>query len=504
MGGALGLALGFGGLKLLLAIDPPKVPRLGEISIDASVLVFTLLISILTAFIFGLAPALQASKPNLAETLKEGGKGAPASSLRRRARNAIVISEVALTQVLLISAALMLKSFISLQSVNPGLNPENVLTMQMMLPTMKYSKLNPETDSYDRDKNSIVDFYDDALRNIQNTPGVQAAGAITYLPLVGNAKNEREFNVEGRPQAPDEKFAAQIDQVSEDYFNAMSIARLEGRVFYESDNLDSTPVAIVNKTLAERFWGGASASDSAKNAIGKRIIIPGLADEQERDTLEIIGVVGDVKYSKLNDTSSFMHVYVPYRQLPEIYTALAVRTSLEPMSMASAVQQAIRQKDPDQPVYAVKTMQAVISESISEPRLYMVLLATFGTVALLIAAIGIYGVMSYSVTQRKQEIGVRMALGAQSADILKMVIRQGMTLALIGTAIGIAMALALGVVASKLWSGTLATLLFGVGPIDMTTYVLLPALLVAVALVSIFIPAKRATKVDPIVALRYE
>ncbi|HXG95006.1 MAG TPA: ABC transporter permease [Blastocatellia bacterium] len=502
-GGALGLAVAFAGIKLLIALNPPKLPRLDEIGIDGFVLLFTLLISVLTGIIFGLVPALQASKPNLNETLKEGGRGSTAGGAARRIRTFIVVSEVALTTVLLIGAALMLKSFLSLQKVDPGFNSDRVLTMQMTLPLLKYSTVDEETGAYEPDAKRMIQFYDAALERIQqNRNEVQAAGLINIIPLT-EGKTETSFNIEGR-ESPDETYSANASTISENYFEAMGIRILEGRAFdqrdrierkEESEGSEAPLTVIINKGMAERFWPGQSAID-------KRIVLPG--DPPKR--LRIVGVVADVKTSKLSEDAPNSQIYVPYFQSdePDRYTALIVRTKTDPEAATATVRKAIQDVDPFQPVYFVKTLDTIVSESISQPRLYMALLAIFAGIALVLAAIGIYGVMSYSVTQRTHEIGIRMALGAQGGDILKMVIRQGMTLAIAGTIIGAAAALALGAMSASMWPGFTSSLLFGVSAIDLGTYIVIPLVLAAIALVSISIPALRATKVDPMVALRYE
>jgi putative ABC transport system permease protein len=474
VGGAFGLALAYGEIKLLLSLNPANIPRLSDIVIDGRVLAFTFLIAILTGIIFGLAPALQASKTELNETLKEGARGSTGGINRQRVRSLLVISEVALTVLLLIGAGLMLKSFYSLQRVNPGFNPANTLTMMINLPVSKYA-----------DDHQVQAFFEQVLNRVSVLPGVQSAGTVTGLPLTTTSVIRLRFIVDAHPPASaSEVPRANFRSISHDYFRAMGIPLVKGRSFTEQDRDKSPPLVIINETMANRYWPG-------EDAIGKRMTIPSLGGVSR----EIAGVVADVKHSGL-DTESGAEMYVPYLQKPFNFMALVIRTTSEPLSLTGAVRSEIQAIDKSQPVYDVKTMQQVVGDSVSQPRLYTLLLGIFGALALTLAVVGIYGVMNYSVVQRRHEIGIRMALGAQRGDILKMVVGQGMLLALVGIATGLTAALIL--------TRVMESLLFGVSARDLATFVVIPLVLAAFAFVSSYIPARKATRVDPMIALRYE
>jgi putative ABC transport system permease protein len=473
VGGALGLVLAYGEIRLLRALNPANIPRLTEIDIDGRVLGFTFLIAILTGIIFGLAPALQASKTDLNETLKEGARGSTGGINRQRVRSLLVVSEVALTVLLLIGAGLMIKSFISLQKVNPGFNADNTLTMLVNLPASKYS-----------DDHQVEGFFEQALQKIEALPGVQSAGVVTSVPLTSTSIIRLRFIVDAHPPAnASEVPRANYRSISHNYFRAMGISLVKGRFFSEQDRDKSLPVVIVNETMANRYWPG-------EDPVGKRLTIPLLAASRE-----VVGVVADVKHSSL-DTESGAEMYVPYLQKPFNFMAVVVRTAPDPLSMVNAVRGEILSVDKNQPAYDVKTMQQIVSESVSQPRLYMLLLGIFAALALVLAAVGIYGVMNYSVAQRTHEIGIRMALGAQRSDILKMIVGQGMILAAVG--------IVAGLVAAFLVTRVMETLLFGVGTRDLPTFLIIPLVLATVAFLSSYIPARRATKVDPMIALRYE
>jgi putative ABC transport system permease protein len=478
IGGVLGLGLAFGAIKLLIAINPANIPRLGEIDIDGRVLGYTLLISIMTGIIFGLVPALQATKPDLNETLKaEGARGSTGGIRKQRFRSALVISEVALTVLLLIGAGLMIKSFYSLQRVKLGFNPENVLTMQVNLPSLNYSE-----------DSQITSFYDQVIKRVQALPGVQAAGAATSIPLMDRVFTRR-FIIEGRaPATPNERLTSHFRSVSHDYHRAMGISLLKGRYFTEQDREKSTPVIIINESLARLYWPD-------EDPLGKRINFPSDGPIWR----EIVGIVADVKHQKL-DADSGSEMYVPYFQKPFTFMGLVVRTGTDPAQMTNTVRNEVLAVDSTQAVYDVKTMQQMVGETVSQPRLNMLLLTIFAGIALVLAAVGIYGVMSTAVSQRKHEIGIRMALGAQANDILKMIVGQGMTLAAIGLVIGVIIAFLLAFFLTRVIEG----FLFGVSATDLTIFIGIPLLLVVVAFLSCYIPARRATKVDPMIALRAE
>lgn len=473
IGSGVGLLVAYGGIRLLLALNPANIPRLSEIDIDGRVLGFTFLVAILTGVIFGLAPALQASKPDLNETLKEGARGSTGGLGRQRVRSLLVISEVALTALLLIAAGLMLRSFYSLQMVKPGFDPENTLTMMVNLPPSKYA-----------DDHQIEAFYEQALERIEGLPGVQSAGAVTSLPLTTTVIIRSRFTVDGHPPPnPSEVPRANFRSISHDYFRAMRISLLKGRFFTEQDRDKSPPVVIINQTMADRNWPG-------EDPVGRRLTILFLGVSRE-----VVGIVADVKHSSL-DTESGAEMYVPYLQKPFNFMALVARTASDPLKLTGAVRSAILSVDRNQPVYDVKTMQDVVADSVSQPRLYTLLLGVFASLAVILAALGVYGVMNYSVTQRTHEIGIRMALGAQPSDILKMVVGQGMLLAVIG--------LVIGLVAAFLLTREMESLLFEVSARDMATFVGIPLVLAAVSFLSSYIPARRATRIDPMIALRYE
>jgi putative ABC transport system permease protein len=472
VGGALGLALAYGGIRLLLALNPPNIPRLSEIGIDIRVLGFTFLTAIVTGLIFGLAPALEASKPDLNETLKEGSRGTTAGG--QRVRSVLVVTEVALTVLLLIAAGLMLKSFYSLQRVNPGFDPENTMTALVNLSPLKYSG----------DK-QIRSFYEQALERIKSISGVESAAAISSLPLTTTLIERLRFTVEGHPPPnPSEVPRANIRRISPAYFETMRIPLVDGRYFSERDREDSLPVVIVNQTMASRYWPG-------ENPLGRRLTIPSMGDIPR----EVVGVVGDVKHSGL-DAQAGPELYVPYLQKPFPFMTVVVRTTSDPLQTASALRGALLSVDSSQPVYGIKTMDQIVSESMSQSRLYSSLLATFAALAVTLAAVGIYGVMSYNVSQRAHEIGIRMALGAERRHILRMIVGEAMTLAVLGVLVGVGAAVAL--------TRVMETLVFGVGVRDAATFAAVPVVLGLVAFLSCYVPARRATEVDPMIALRYE
>ena len=474
IGGALGLLLSYLAVGLLAAAIPESVPRIKDITINRWVLGFTFLASLFTGILFGLAPALQASRPNLNETLKESPRGSTSGAGSRRIRNILVISEVAISLVLMISAGLMVRSFLQLQKTDPGFSSRGVLTAQLQLGLSKY----PE------DKQRTA-FYQQVLQKVESLPGVQTAGAISTLPLGGDNLTF-QLIIEGRaPENPSEQLTTNYRVISTDYFAAMGIPLKQGRYFTERDNADSTRVAIINETLANRYFPNESP-------IGKRI---SLVIFDEPISREIVGVVGDVKHATLNEESG-SEVYDSYLQAPSPFMTLVVRTSTSPQGLAGGLHSAVRSVDNEQPIFNIKNMEQVLSDSVALPRLSTGLLAAFAAIAVVLASIGIYGLVSYSVTQRTHEIGIRMALGARPGQVLQMILRQGAVLALIGVAIGLAGAYA----ATKL----LANLLYGVSTSDPITFAVVPLLLIFVTLLASYVPARKAMKVDPIIALRQE
>ena len=471
-GGGLGLVLALWGIDLLVALSPEDIPRLQEISLDGRVTVFTLVVSLVTGLIFGLAPALQVSKLDLNETLKEGARGASSSLRRNRARSLFVVAQVAFALVLLICAALMLRSFQRLQNVDPGFKADDVLTMDIMLPDSKYTE--PEQWS---------GFYDRLLERVTTLPGVESAGAITTLPL-GGSNITMGFEVEGRPPASRaDSDSANYRAISHDYFRAVGIPVLRGRAFNERDDDKAPKVIIINETFARLYFPG-------EDPTGKRI----KADYNEI-VAEVVGVVGDVKHKKLQADSE-AEMYLPYQQTPWWFMSLAVRTRSDSSGIAAGVKNSVASIDKDIPVYNVKMMREYLKKTVSQPRFNMLLLGLFAAVATLLAAVGIYGVISYSVTERTREIGIRQAMGATRGDVLSLIFRQTALLTATGIAVGLGAAFA--------FAQLMKSLLYEVSPTDPVSFALIPIFLAGVALGASFIPARRATRVDPMVALRYE
>ncbi len=469
LGGALGLLVAVWGKDLLLSFAPAGIPRLGESGLDTRALGFTLLISSLTGVIFGLAPAARLSGVELNEALKEGGKGA-AGARRKGLRDILVVAEVALALVLVIGAGLVAKSLYRLLRVDPGFKAENALTLQVNVPTYR----EPQRAQY-------VAFLQQALERVEQTPGVQAVGMVRPLPLRG-AGESTNFTVAGRPPSPpgQEPVAARR-MISPNYFRAMGIALLAGRDFNAQDRGGAQPVAIISQNLARQFFPG-------QDPVGRSLNLPGAARV-------IVGVVADVRLQGLS-LDATPTIYVPHAQDPRRGMTFVVRTDGDPLSLAGAIRSAIQTVNKDQPVIRIETMEQVVATSLGQSRFSAILLSLFAALALALAAVGIYGVMAYSVTQRTREIGLRMALGATSRDALRLVIAQGLKLALIGVALGLTGAVAL--------TRSLKALLFGVSATDPLTFGGVAALLTVIALLACYIPARRAAKVDPMEALRCE
>ena len=472
IGGAAGLVLSIWLTDVLMSMLPEGAPRLEQIGIDYRVLTFTLGVSALTGVLFGIVPALQASKLDVTSALKEGGRGTEGHR-RTSARSLLLIGEVALSLMLLVGAGLLIKSFVRLQEVRPGFNAHNVLIANLALPYPKY------------DYPQFVEFFRQLKERLEVAPGVQAVGGSINLPL--NASGYaigRGFIPEGRPLTVDENRDATFSAITGDYFRAVQIPLLSGRTFELRDNADAPKVVIINETIAKRHFG------SPAEAIGKRLSIW----RDEKFMREIVGVVGDTKTGSLTGDGG-MQIYIPHAQDSHWnFMGLVIRTTGDPASFATTLRREVQALDKDQPIYNVRTMDDVVANSLGTRRVSMQLFGVFAIAALLLAAIGISGVMAYSVTQRTQEIGIRMALGAQAGDVLRMVVRQGMTLALIG--IGVGLAGAFGV------TRILANLLFGVKATDPVTFVAISLLLTFVALLACYLPARRASRVDPVIALR--
>jgi putative ABC transport system permease protein len=477
LGGGLGLLLSLWGVNLLKAFIPENISQAKAVTIDARVLGFTLLVSLLTGLIFGLAPAVQASNLNLNETLKEGGRDSAAGSRGNRIRGLLVVAEVAVSLVLLIGAGLLINSFLRLRNVDPGFRADNLLTMRIVLSAQKYP---------DRERRAV--FYDELLRRVESLPGVKSAAVANWIPLVSQG-DSIGVTIEGRPApAPGQANIVVTRVVSPHYFETMGIQLLRGRQFAEQDRVDSPPVAVISETMARRYWPG-------EDPTGKRIA-PGRPESAD-DWVTVVGVMKDVRQFELNADPK-PQMYLSYEQGWSFFAPshLVVRTEAEPRSLAATVRGAVWSIDKDQPVSNISTMEDVLSESIARQRFSMLLLGIFAAVALLLAAVGLYGVMSYSVAQRTHEIGIRMALGAQTRDVLKLAVGQGLKLVLIGVV--------LGLVAAFILTRVLASLLYGVSATDPITFITISLVLISVALLASYIPARRATKVDPLIALRYE
>jgi putative ABC transport system permease protein len=468
--------LAYWGTKLLIAFKPENLPRLSEIGVDTRVLLFALGISLITGLVFGLLPAWAASRSGVSEALKEGGRSSTAGGARQRMRSTFVVVELAIALVLLVGAGLLIKTFWKLRSIEPGFNPDHLMTMRIELPESRY-----------KDVHSQSQFRSQILAGINSLPGVQGA-MISELPLSGDSLNHN-FIIENRPPiAPGDEPDLETRSVMGDYFKVMQIPLKSGRSFGPQDFDDQSPLTgIANESLVKQYFQN-------EDPIGKRIR---WASDPGNRWMTIVGVVGDVKHFGL-DLPELPAFYTPYTQIAswKRWMSVAARTQADPASMSAAIKKEIWKVDSQLPITRQETMNAVAAESFAARRFNMSLLTLFAALALVLAAIGIYGVMSYAVTQRTQEIGIRMALGANGYDVLKLVLRNGLTLVIIGVAIGLGGAIAL--------TRLMVTLLFGVTPTDALTIGVVSGVLIAVALLACFIPARRATKVDPLVALRYE
>jgi putative ABC transport system permease protein len=471
LGGAAGALLAKWGMNLLLAFAPQDLPRMSDVSLDGRALGFTAAITLLTGVIFGLLPALRASRPNLQETLKEAARGSTEGGRRQLAVSALVVLEVASALVLLVGAGLLGKSFWQLLRVDPGFNPDHALTLSVALPRTKY----PEASQH-------AAFFRQLLEKVSALPGVQAAGVSNAMPLTNAFV--LPFEIEGRPPLPpDASQQTNFYAISPGYLKAMGIPLRQGRYFTERDTQDAPPVAIINETMAQRMFPN-------ENPIGKRLSFGRIPDKYE-----IVGVVGDVKQDGL-DKATPLQAYGSRIGLTFPAMTLVARTAGEPTTMTEAIRNAVLQIDKEQPIARVRTLAQSLSISIAQRQFSMLLLGVFAAVALALAAVGIYGVLSYAVTQRTHEIGIRLAMGAGAREVLILIVGQGMKLALVGIAVG-----ALGALAStRLMSG----LLFSVSPTDPWTFASIAALLLAVALLACWLPARRATKVDPLIALRHD
>jgi putative ABC transport system permease protein len=473
VGGTAGLLLATWGVDLLKALSPADLPRMQDVRLDGRVLMFTLLVSLLTGLLFGLIPALRAARADLNEALKEGGRGG--EGLRRnRLRSALVVAEVASAMTLLVGAGLLINSFVRLQRINLGFDPHQVLTLRVELPEARY-----------REGRQIINFNQEFMRRVERLPGVRSAAMVFKSPLSGDPSNY--FEVEGQPLDKSRRLTAGLRVSTPGYFHTLGIPFIDGRDFIDRDEMKSTPVVIINETLAAQYFPN-------QNPIGKHIR-PAISVEGAPPWREIVGVVGAVRHGGPGKEPR-PEFFLPHTQMPFLTLTTVVRTAGDPLAIVGAARNEVRAMDREAPIDSVKTLDQYLTESVAQPRFNTLLLALFAGVAMTLTAVGLYGVMAFSVTARTREIGVRVALGARGPDVLRLVIGQGMMLTLIGVAIGLVAALAL----TRLMKG----LLFGVTPTDPATFALIALLLVGVALVACYIPARRATKVDPMIALRYE
>jgi len=474
LGGIAGILLAYFGLKFLVAFNPGNIPRLNEVGIDGWMIAFTFIISLGTGIIFGLVPAFKASKPDLNQTLKEAGRGAAGSFKTRRMRTLLVVSEIALTQVLLVGAGLLIRNFVQLQQVDPGFNAKNTLTMQITLPTSKYPEGYRQTA-----------FFHQVLQRVEQVQGVQSMGLISRLPLMGGS-SVRGFMIAGRQPSPDQTTPEANYQVtSQDYFQTMGIPLLRGRTFTDRDNENTLGVVILNESMAKLNWPN-------EDPIGQHLTI-----SSEQNPREIVGIVKDVKQSALNDKTK-PEIYVPYLQAPWPSMTLVIRSQSNPMSMARTVRSEILGIDSTQPVSNIKALEDVIADSTARQRFNTILLGIFAGMALMLASVGVYGVMAYLVSQRRREIGIRLALGAQRGAIFKLVIWQGLVFTLTGLVIGLGVAIALTRVLIDF------NLFYGVTVADPVIFLGVAFLLTAVALIASYLPARRAMAVNPLTVLREE
>ena len=471
LGGGLGLLLARWGTDLLLAVNPDVLPR-GEVRLDAPVLLFTLGASVLTGFLFGLAPAWQMSRIDLNKTLKGGGRSVGDGAGALRARSVFVVVQMALALVLLVGGALFIKSFYKLLRVDPGFETENLLTLEYRLPRNKYVESSAQWE-----------FHRQVVEQLKAVPGVQSAALVRGLPLTGNSGSVRITPPDGVTPPGGREPQVLFNTTTPDYFATMGIPLVQGRLFGDGDRLDTPFVLIINQTMARRFWPG-------QDPVGKQIKFVG-----DDTPGTVVGVVGDAKQDWLSEEQR-PQIYSCYGQSPGLFATVVVRTKVEPLSLSRAVREAVWKVDKDQPVWKVRTVESLMAYNVADKRFLMLLMVVFAALALTITAVGLYGVVNYTVGRRTHEIGIRMALGARARDVLRLVVLQGMRLALTGVGVGL--------IASFALTRFIQSLLFGISATDALTFTGVAALLGGVALLACYIPARRATKVDPLRALRYE
>ena len=475
VGSVLGLGFAWLGIKGLILISPRDLVNLHSVGLNMPVMLWTLLIALITGVLFGLTPALHITRLNLNDSLKEGSKGEGGQTGNQRIRSFFVVSEIALAVVLLAGAGLLVKSFLNLQQIDRGFNTDNVLTMVVRLPDSKYSQ-DPQ----------VISFFRQALEHTRALPGVRSAGIVNYLPFYGGLGSATGFKVLGRPAPPPGQDPTTNVRVADDgYFQALGIPVLRGRNFSQTEDSEPKRVVLINDAFARKYFPG-------EDPIGKRVDV---AMFDQPTPTEIIGVVGNVRYESLIDDFE-PYVYFAHPDLTYSFMTLVIRTDGDPAALAPAVQREIRTLDPNQPVSDVRTMNQVMSETVSRARFNTLLLTLFAALATLLSAVGIFGVMNYSVALRTREIGLRLAIGAQPHQVLLLILKQGLSLTVIGVALGLAASFAL----TRLLSG----LLFGVAAVDAGTFAMMSLLLVVVSIAACYLPARRAMKIDPLQALRYE
>jgi putative ABC transport system permease protein len=480
-GGAGGIILSIWGLELLKQVGARTIPRLAEVNIDFAVLIVTALVALGTGVLFGLIPAFASAKPELTEALKEGGRSSTTGARRNHVRNSLVVGQMALALVLLVGAGLLLKSYARVQNIDPGFDLRNILTAEVDLSETKY----PQRGSTDYNRGAaMISFWNEALHRVQHLPGVEAAGFTIVLPLSGS-NTDSSFSIEGRvlgknEPGPDEE----LRTITPDYFRVLKTPLLRGRFFTEADNADAPGVVIINDALAKKYWPNG-------DALGKRITF---SDPRKPDPkwLTIVGIVRSIRHRGL-DVDPAPESYLALAQQAESSMILTVRSAQNPLGLTSAIRREIQSIDPDQPLANVRTLEAVASDSIAPRRMSMVLLGAFAGIALLLAGVGIYGVISYLVVQRTHEIGVRMALGAQRRDVLKLVVGHAAKMVGIGTVIGLVLAI--------FSTRTLSALLYSVSAFDLATFAFATIALAAIALLASYIPTSRVIRADPMLAL---
>ncbi len=474
--GALAILIANAGIYFVKTFGPSSIPRLREVTLDLPVFAFAACVSLTTGILFGLAPAFGATRANLADSLKEGSQRSGVASASPRLRNALLVSQIALALVLVISAGLLTRTFLRLLGANGGFNPDRVLTFQLPLPALKYV-----------DQPHIVAFLQSALDRLRSVPGVQSAGVGETVPMGGMGESTGIRMPDHAAASQKEVLFANYTIISPGYFSSVGTPILRGRDFTEADTADSMPVALVNVAMEKKYW-------PTQGALGKQVG-PG---SSRYPLMTIVGVVPDVKHISLREeTTPEMYVVYTQKQWPSMLNMrIALRTKADPAFMTASIREAIHSLDPDLPLAKVATLTTLVDDSLSQPRFAMLLLASFGVLALLLASIGMYGVISYSVMQRTQEIGIRMALGAERRSVFAMVLSQGARLACLGIAIGLLTALGL--------TRVMASFLFGIQPTDPLTFAVVSLLLVGTALLACYLPARRATRVDPMIALRHE